>query len=84
MAMRLFSREEWISELKTTWKLSPSGTKTATTEIWLTPLGKPISIPDLGDVKYPDSLLNIVEQQLKALGESPFTTNTPDQPGKPA
>jgi len=73
MSMRLFCREDWRAELQTKWKLKPSGVKTATTEIWLTQAGKPISIPELGgDEMYPDSLLNIIEDQLKAMGEHPF------------
>jgi hypothetical protein len=73
MSMRLYCREDWRAELESKWKLTPSGVKTATTEIWMTLGGKPISIPDLGDnAMYPDSLLNIVEYQLKALGEHPF------------
>ncbi len=73
MSMRLFTRESWRSELQTKWKLTPTGQVTATTEIWLTPTGKPISIPELGEgLAYPDSLLNLIEEQMRALGEHPF------------
>jgi len=70
--MRLYCREDWRAELQSKWKLTASGVKTATTEIWTTPSGKAISIPELGgNEMYPDSLLNIVEDQLNALGENP-------------
>jgi hypothetical protein len=72
-SMRLFSREDWRTELQSRWNLTPTGHKTATTEIWLTPGGKAVSVPDLGDgPSYPDSLLNLIEDQLRAIGEHPF------------
>lgn len=73
MSMRLYTKDDWLIELSTKWKLTSTHEKTNTTQIWLTPNGKPISIPVLDDDDYyPDSLLNFVEDQLKALGEHPF------------
>jgi len=73
MAMRLFSREEWRDELTKKWKLTPTGQTTATTEIWLTAKGRPISVPLLeGDDTIPDSVLNLILEQLEILDEHPF------------
>jgi hypothetical protein len=84
MAMRLYSRDEWRAELQSKWQLKPSGYQTATTEIWLTAGGKPISIPELGkDAHYPDSLLNMVEDQLRALHEHPFESRSAKLPAGP-
>jgi hypothetical protein len=81
MSMRLYCRADWREELSSKWKLRPTGTVTATTEIWLTPMGRPVSIPELGpDAMYPDSLLNLVEEQLRALGEHPFASLDPAKP----
>jgi hypothetical protein len=78
MSMRLYTREDWRAELKTRWKLTPTGQKTATTEIWLTASGKAISVPELGEgLEYPDSLLNLIEEQLRAHGEHPFDDTRP-------
>jgi hypothetical protein len=87
MAMRLYCREEWRNELQEKWRLTPTGVKTATTEIWVTGGGKPLSIPDLGEGPYPDSLLNLVEYNLRLLNEHPFekpdgTLKQPEQPTK--
>jgi hypothetical protein len=73
MAMRLFSREEWREELQSRWKLTPTNATTATTEIWLTPKGRPVSVPLLeGEERIPDAILQLVEEQLTKLGEHPF------------
>jgi len=72
MAMRIYAREEFRAELQNKWRLTATGQTTATTEIWLTPKGRPISVPELEGGQYPNSLLNIIEEQLRALNEHPF------------
>ena len=65
MAMRLFSKEEFYSELKRA-GLEPTDTLTKTSRLWKTKDGLFISVPETED-RYPDSILESVLRKVNQL-----------------
>ena len=75
MAMRIYTREEFVSELRNKWNLVPASendSELETASVWKTPAGKSILIPNLAGG---DSILNEVVVQLRRLDELPFPEN---------
>ena len=75
MAMRIYTREEFVAELRNKWHLTPADKNDAELEtagIWKTPSGKTILIPHLAGG---DSILNEIVEQLRRLDELPNLEN---------